>query len=71
MKALRAEHLATMTAEMTKRDDAVKAFYAVLTPEQQKTFDAEHARLAAQRDHARHGGPGRTPAVAPPSQPAK
>ena len=36
MRALRAER----DAEMDKRADATKAFYAVLTPEQQKVFDA-------------------------------
>jgi Spy/CpxP family protein refolding chaperone len=40
MKALREEHLKTMTAAMTKHDEATRAFYAALTPEQQKVFDA-------------------------------
>jgi hypothetical protein len=31
-------------AEMDQRGDAAKAFYATLTPEQQKTFDASTAR---------------------------
>jgi hypothetical protein len=43
---------------MEKREEAVKTFYASLSPEQQKIFDAEHARLAAGLDHARHGGQG-------------
>lgn len=38
-------------AEMKKRGDATKTFYAGLTPEQKKTFDAETARFMA-------GGPG-------------
>jgi hypothetical protein len=46
MKALRTQHMADMTAAMDKRGDATKAFYATLTPEQQKTFDA-----SAQRQH--------------------
>ena len=44
MRELRAQH----TAQAERRDEAVKKFYTALTPEQQKTFDAE----------ARHGGPG-------------
>jgi Spy/CpxP family protein refolding chaperone len=40
MRALRATH----QAEMDKRADATKAFYAALTPEQKKVFDAEHLR---------------------------
>jgi periplasmic protein CpxP/Spy len=38
-------------AQMDKRMDAAKAFYATLSPEQQKVFDAEHAMRAG-----RHGG---------------
>jgi periplasmic protein CpxP/Spy len=50
MRALRVAH----EAEMDKRADATKAFYAALTPEQKKVFDAETLR------HARggHGGHG-------------
>lgn len=40
MRALRSQH----QAEMDKRADAIKAFYATLTPEQKKTFDAQHLR---------------------------
>ena len=47
MRAMRAER----DAEMDKRADATKAFYSVLSPEQQKVFDA-HAM-----PHMR-GGPG-------------
>ncbi|MBT9510765.1 MAG: Spy/CpxP family protein refolding chaperone [Acidovorax sp.] len=58
MRALRAQH----AAEADRRGEATKAFYAALTPEQQKTFDAK-----AQRGHrmggmkggeGRHGGHG-------------
>ena len=41
MKELRAQHISEMTAAMDKRAEATKAFYAVLTPEQQKVFDAQ------------------------------
>ena len=47
MQALHAQR----EAEMKKRGDATKTFYAGLTPEQKKTFDAETARFMA-------GGPG-------------
>ena len=41
MRALRAQR----NAEMDKRMDATKGFYAVLTAEQKKTFDAESLRF--------------------------
>lgn len=44
MKALRNQHMGEMTAAMDKRGEATKAFYATLTPEQQKTFDAQAMR---------------------------
>jgi hypothetical protein len=43
-------------AMFAKRADATKAFYAALSPEQQKTFDTE---TAAMMHHGPHGGPGR------------
>ncbi len=52
MKTLRAQHMGEMATAMDKRADATKAFYAVLTPEQQKTFDA-----ATTRGHGRSHGP--------------
>jgi periplasmic protein CpxP/Spy len=45
MRAMRDQHL----AQMDKRAEATKAFYASLTPEQKKTFDAATA-------HGMHGG---------------
>ena len=41
MKELRAKHMGEMTTAMEKRGEATKTFYAVLTPEQQKVFDAQ------------------------------
>lgn len=41
MKALHAQRMAEMTAAMDRHADAVKAFYAVLTPQQQQVFDAQ------------------------------
>lgn len=40
MRALRAQH----AAEADRRGEATKTFYAALTPEQQKTFDAKAPR---------------------------
>lgn len=45
-------------AEMDQRHAATKAFYAALTPEQQKVFDANTLRDGARRGH---GGPGMGP----------
>ncbi len=50
MRALRNQRMAEMAAAMDQRGDATKAFYAALSPEQQKTFDAEHKK------HGPHGG---------------
>jgi len=41
MKELRAQRMGQMTAAMDQRAEATKTFYAVLTPEQQKVFDAQ------------------------------
>ena len=53
MRELRAQRTAAMTAMMDKRGDAAKAFYAALSPEQQKVFDAEHSMRTGH-----HGGGG-------------
>lgn len=57
MQALHTEH----QAEMAKRAEATKGFYAALTPEQQKVFDAQgagHAQRTGMRGgaHGSHGG---------------
>ena len=44
MRAMRAERMTQMNAEMDKRGNATKTFYAALTPEQQKVFDTEHQK---------------------------
>jgi periplasmic protein CpxP/Spy len=46
---------AARAAEMDKRADAAKAFYAALSPDQKKVFDAE---TAPGRFARHHGGPG-------------
>ncbi|WP_298933399.1 Spy/CpxP family protein refolding chaperone [uncultured Ramlibacter sp.] len=48
MRALRS----TRNAEMDRRADATKAFYAALTPDQKKVFDSETAKR-----FSGHGGP--------------
>ncbi len=60
MRELRKQHMGDMHAAMDKREDAIKAFYAVLTPEQQKVFDAEHARMGMHHGEKRgmHGDGG-------------
>ena len=52
MRALRAQH----AAEADRRGEATKAFYATLTPEQQKTFDAQahHPHRGAKGAKHRH-----------------
>lgn len=65
MKEMRAQRMSEMTTNMDKRGEATKAFYAVLTPEQQKVFDA-HAMMG-QGKHGARGGKG----PMQPMQPAK
>lgn len=55
MRALRAQR----NAEMDRKMDATKVFYATLNPEQKKTFDAESARMLGGGHHGHHGGHGR------------
>lgn len=55
MKEMRTQRMTEMNASMDKRGEATKTFYAALTPEQQKTFDAEHKKHGGP---GRHGGPG-------------
>lgn len=54
MRALRSQHM----ADMEKREEATKTFYASLTPDQKKTFDDEHARMAARRGQRQGSGAG-------------
>ncbi len=60
MREMRKQHMGDMQAAMDKRDDAIKTFYAVLAPEQQKVFDAEHARMGMHHGEKRgmHGDGG-------------
>ena len=54
MRALRAQH----AAEADRRGEATKAFYAALTPAQQKTFDVRAVR-GQHRMGMKQGGEGR------------
>jgi len=47
-------HRAARAAEMDKRGEATKAFYAALSPEQKKLFDNETARRGHGGHHGRH-----------------
>lgn len=55
-----ADHMAKRDAEFRRRADAIRAFYAALSPDQQRAFDA----LPMMRDGDRgmgHGGMGHEP----------
>lgn len=56
MKALRTQRMAEMNTRMDQRGHATKALYAALTPEQQKTFDAEQQQRGHHGGHGRHHG---------------
>ena len=58
MKALHAEHMTAMNAEMNQRDDAAKSFYARLSEDQKKVFDAEAMPRMGRggRSGGHHGG---------------
>lgn len=69
MRAMRAQR----DAEMDKRGDAAKTFYAALTPEQQKVFDANammHRPGGPEgKGHWGRGGPDGRPHGGPDAQP--
>lgn len=48
-KTLRTQHMTEMTSAMDQRGEATKTFYATLTPEQQKVFDANAMRHQGER----------------------
>ena len=56
MKVLRTQRMTDRNAEMDKRAEATKTFYAALSPDQQKVFDAEHRKTSAYVGHGHHGG---------------
>jgi periplasmic protein CpxP/Spy len=52
MRQVRAQR----TAEMDRKAEATKSFYAQLTPPQQKAFDEVSMRFMHRGHHGRHGG---------------
>ena len=52
-RAMRTEHMNAMNASMAQREQAAKALYAALSPEQQKVMDAEHRKMSR---HGMHQG---------------
>ncbi len=66
MRALHTEHMAMMTARMDQRMQATRTFYAVLSPDQKKVFDAQfndawraregHHRAPMNGPHGHHPG---------------
>ena len=59
MKEVQSQHAKDMAAAMDKRAEATKTFYAQLSPEQQKAFDA--ATLPKHPAAGRHAGHGKGP----------
>lgn len=52
----RLDHMRMIEKKMTGQLAALKEFYAVLTPEQQKVFDTQTSRMGARGHHGdRHG----------------
>ena len=58
MREMRTQRMTEMNASMDKRGEATKTFYAALTPEQQKTFDAERQKHQGHDGAGHHGGHG-------------
>jgi hypothetical protein len=58
MQAMHTQRMADMNAEMTKRNDATKTFYATLSAEQKKVFDAEHAKMGDHHGDGKRGDMG-------------
>jgi len=55
MQQRHAKHLAEHAAMSAKRADAVRTFYAALTPKQHKTFDTESLRHGKRAGHGSDG----------------
>jgi Spy/CpxP family protein refolding chaperone len=56
MKELRAQRMGDMAAAMDQRGAATKTFYAALTPEQQKLFDAHDMKRHHMNGHGKDMG---------------
>ena len=55
MNALRTQRMAEMNAAMNKRGDATKTFYAALSADQQKVFDAQRMSRGGKGHGGHHG----------------
>lgn len=66
MREMRGRHM----AEMDRRAEATKAFYAQLNAEQKKTFDAATLHMHHQRGERHHGHHGSKPGQERPAAPA-
>lgn len=55
MNALRTQRMAEMNAVMTQRGDATKSFYAALSADQQKVFDAQRMGRGGKGHGGHHG----------------
>ena len=69
MRAHRAERMTEMQAQMDKREEATKTFYATLNADQKKVFDAEHNKMM--RRWGDHKGMGHGTRHEAPATPAK
>jgi periplasmic protein CpxP/Spy len=58
MRAMRTQRMAAVNAQLDRRGEAVKTFYAALSPEQQKVFDAEQQKRGRHSGHGGHEGRG-------------
>ncbi|OGA99538.1 MAG: hypothetical protein A3E79_06260 [Burkholderiales bacterium RIFCSPHIGHO2_12_FULL_61_11] len=56
MRALRTQRMAERSAAMDQRGEATKTFYAALSAEQQKAFDAAHAKFGQRDGRGHHQG---------------
>lgn len=55
MNTLRAQRMTEMNAAMTQRGDATKSFYAALSADQQKVFDAQRMGRGGKGHGGHHG----------------
>jgi hypothetical protein len=69
MRAMRAQRMTEMQANMDKREEATKTFYATLNADQKKVFDAEHSKMM--RRWGDHKGMGHGPRHEAPAATAK
>ncbi len=58
MRAHRAQRMTEMQAQMDKREQATKTFYAALNADQKKVFDAEHNKVMHRRGDRKGMGHG-------------